>query len=147
ISRSSASMRDELSFQSWSRLRIGDFARIQSGGTPNRDVGPYWEGGTIPWVTTSELNYREITATKEHITDEGLKNSSARIFPAGTLLIALYGQGKTRGKVGRLAIEAATNQACAAILPDSRIDVRYLFYYLQYSYDRLRALSNTGGQE
>ena len=140
-------MRSKLNHRQWYRVPIGDFARIQSGGTPNRGIASYWEGGTIPWATTSEVNYRDIYATKQSVTHEGLENSSARIFPAGTLLIALYGQGRTRGQVGRLAISAATNQACAAILPDERMTVDYLYYYLQYSYDRIRGLSNTGSQE
>jgi type I restriction enzyme, S subunit len=140
-------MRSQTDGQSWFRAPIGSFAKIQSGGTPSRSVAKYWENGDIPWVTTSEVNYRKISSAREHITHEGLTKSSTRIFPSGTLLVALYGQGKTRGQVGLLAIPAATNQACAAILPDERVSTDYLYYYLQFSYDRLRRLSNTGGQE
>jgi type I restriction enzyme S subunit len=98
-------------------------------------------------VTTSEVNYYTIHTTKEYITEAGLKNSSAVIFPRGTLLIALYGQGKTRGQVGILGIHAATNQACAAIIPNSEFDVPFLYYVLQWAYQRIRALSNSGGQD
>jgi len=138
-------MRDRSS--SWGSVALGDVAQIRSGGTPDRASSSYWKGGTIPWVTTSEVNYEVITASKELITPEGLKNSSAKIFPAGTLLMALYGQGKTRGQVGILGIEAATNQACAAIIPSNQIDHVFLFYVLQESYSRIRALSNSGGQD
>ncbi|MGY4408542.1 type I restriction enzyme S subunit [Bradyrhizobium sp. LB7.1] len=140
-------MRNEIVSSEWFRMPIGQLAKIQSGGTPDRGIPAYWDGGTIPWATTSEVNYREIHGTRQLITNEGLKNSSARLFPPGTLLIALYGQGKTRGQVGRLAIAAATNQACAAILPDDRLSVDYLYYFLEYSYGRIRGLSNMGSQE
>jgi type I restriction enzyme S subunit len=131
----------------WQRLQVGQFAEVQTGGTPSRSEATYWHGGTIPWVTTAEVNYRSIYSTKERITDIGLRNSAAKIFPKGTLLMAMYGQGKTRGQVARLAVEAATNQACAALIPDSRVAVDYLYYYLEFSYQNLRKLSNVGGQE
>jgi type I restriction enzyme S subunit len=67
------------------------------------------------------------------------------MFSSGTILMALYGQGKTRGQVGVLGIDAATNQACAAIMPDHRLDVEYLYQFLKGSYVSIRALSNTGG--
>lgn len=133
--------------ENWHRLQIGEFADVQSGGTPSRGETQYWQNGSIPWVATAEVNYRLITSTKECISQQGLQNSSAKVFPAGTLLMAMYGQGKTRGQVARLGINAATNQACAAIFPDDRVTVEYLYTYLQYSYDDLRKLSNIGGQE
>jgi type I restriction enzyme S subunit len=139
-------MRSRLGAQ-WCRLQIGEFAEVQTGGTPSRNEPQCWQGGSIPWVTTSEVNYRPIASTKECITALGLKNSSAKVFPKGTLLMAMYGQGKTRGQVARLAIDAATNQACAAIVPNGRVVVDYLYYFLVYSYDSLRKLSNTGGQQ
>jgi type I restriction enzyme S subunit len=98
-------------------------------------------------VTTSEVQYGVISTTKERITSAGLSGSSAKIFPPGTLLIALYGLGKTRGQVAILGIEAATNQACAAILPVRGFDTEFLFYSLKNDYDRIRRLSNTGGQD
>ena len=99
----------------WHRSTLGEIARISSGGTPDRAEPSYW-GGDVPWVTTGEIRFNTITDTFEKITPAGLKNSSAKLFPPGTLLMAMYGQGKTRGQVAKLAIEAATNQACAAIL-------------------------------
>jgi type I restriction enzyme, S subunit len=81
------------------------------------------------------------------ISDAGLENSSAKVFPKGTVLIAMYGQGKTRARVAMLGIQAATNQACAAILPNNKIDQRFTFASLCGRYEEMRALSNSGGQE
>lgn len=131
----------------WSTLPLGRIASIRSGGTPDRKNPKYWEDGGILWVTTSEVDYSIITTSKEQISEEGLQNSSAKVFPEGTLLIALYGQGKTRGQVGILGVSAATNQACAAILPSADFDTKFLFYVLQNDYRRIRAMSNSGGQD
>ncbi|WP_424975347.1 restriction endonuclease subunit S [Dinoroseobacter sp. S124A] len=128
-------------------VALGSVATIKSGGTPDRKNSKYWQNGGIPWATTSEVNYSVICETKEQISEEGLRNSAAKIFPKGTLLIALYGQGKTRGQVGILGVDAATNQACAAILPNSDFDTEFMFYVLQNDYQRIRALSNSGGQD
>ena len=131
----------------WATVSLGSVAAIKSGGTPDRRNPRYWRAGGIPWVTTSEVDYSVITNSREQISEEGLRNSAAKIFPEGTLLIALYGQGKTRGQVGILGITSATNQACAAILPNADYDTRFLFYVLQNDYSRIRALSNSGGQD
>ncbi len=131
----------------WSTLPLGRIASIRSGGTPDRKNPKYWEDGGILWVTTSEVDYSIITTSKEQISEEGLQNSSAKVFPEGTLLIALYGQGKTRGQVGILGVSAATNQACAAVLPSADFDTKFLFYVLQNDYRRIRAMSNSGGQD
>lgn len=131
----------------WPTRPLGKIARIQSGGTPDRKNKSYWIDGTIPWVTTAEVKFSIITDTKERITQLGLENSSAKIFPKGTILLALYGQGKTRGQVGLLAIDAATNQACAAILAKPEVDMGYLYEFLKGSYAEIRGLSNSGGQE
>jgi type I restriction enzyme S subunit len=93
------------------------------------------------------VNFNHIEQAQEFLTNEGLKNSSAKIFPAGTILLAMYGQGKTRGKVAILDIPAATNQACAAILPKQGIDPEFVLLTLSNRYEELRALSNSGGQE
>lgn len=131
----------------WPTLPLGKIAKIQSGGTPDRKNKSYWIDGNIPWVTTAEVQFSTITATKEMITQLGLENSSAKIFPKGTILLALYGQGKTRGQVGLLAIDAATNQACAAIRAKPEVDTSYLYEFLKGSYLTIRGLSNSGGQE
>lgn len=135
------------SSQSWPRRPLGALATIQSGGTPDRKNRAYWVSGEIPWVTTAEVNYSLITDTREKITPAGLANSSAKIFPKDTILMALYGQGKTRGQVGLLGIDASTNQACAAIQPKSDLNVGFLYEYLKASYAAIRRLSNSGGQQ
>lgn len=133
---------------SWAVATVGDFAKIQSGGTPARDVPENWAQGTIPWVKTGEIDYCVIKDTEEKITPVGLSNSAARLYPAGTLLMAMYGQGITRGRVGLLGIEAATNQACASISPidEGNLSSVFLYYYFQYHYDNLRALGQGANQ-
>ena len=135
--------------ESWEVCTVGDVAMIQSGGTPSRENPDNWIGGTIPWVKTGEINYRTIIDTEEKITQHGLNNSSARIFPEGTLLMAMYGQGITRGRVGILGIEAATNQACAAIIPKRKEEVvtKYLYFYFQHSYESLRRMGHGANQK
>ena len=130
----------------WAVGQLGDLFDTSSGGTPDRAKKEYW-GGTIPWITTSLIDFNVISKADEFISDAGLANSSAKIFPVGTVLIAMYGQGKTRGKVALLGIPAASNQACAAILPINKIDHRFTFASLCGRYDEMRALSNSGGQE
>lgn len=100
--------------ENWEVVRLGDLAQTTSGGTPSRKNLDYF-GGNIPWVKSGELNDSIIRGAEEYITDEGLKNSSAKIFPLGTLLIAMY--GATVGKTGILGIQATTNQAICAIFP------------------------------
>lgn len=134
--------------ESWEVAKVGDFAKIQSGGTPSRDVPENWIGGTIPWVKTGEIDYYVIKDTEEKITPVGLSNSAARLYPEGTLLMAMYGQGITRGKVGLLGLEAATNQACASISPTDgqKLSSLFLYYYFQYHYENLRKLGHGANQ-
>lgn len=132
--------------EGWRRSTLGEIARITSGGTPDRSEPSYW-GGSVPWVTTGEIQFNTINDTAEKITEAGLKNSSAKLFPPGTLLMAMYGQGKTRGQVAKLAIEASTNQACAAILLEDGHDPDFYFQYLSAQYEALRELGNAGTQQ
>lgn len=132
----------------WVTERLGESHSISSGGTPSRSAPEFWDGGTIPWVKTTEVDYTTITSTSEHITQRGLDNSAAKILPIGTLLLAMYGQGVTRGKVAVLGIEAASNQACAAIQPiTDAVDSRYLYHYLTHQYDELREMAHGGQQQ
>ena len=125
---------------------VKELTDVISGGTPSRDVNEYWEGGTIPWVKTTELQNNIITEIDEHITEAGLDNSSAKLVPAGTVLIAMYGQGKTRGMTGYLGVEACTNQACACILPSDSINQKFLWQFFVLSYDNLRDMAKGGNQ-
>lgn len=130
----------------WERGTIEDIAKVTSGGTPSRKQASYWNGH-IPWVTTSEVKFGVITNAEQKITNEGLSNSSAKLFPIDTILIAMYGQGKTRGQVAKLGIEASTNQACAALLLNDGVCVDYYYQYLVSQYDNIRDLANSGGQQ
>ena len=131
---------------SWEERRLGDVAVISSGGTPSRDNPSYWNG-SIPWVTTSQIDFDKISEAGEYITEAGLSNSAAKLLPPGTLLMALYGQGKTRGKVGVLMFEAATNQACASITLVAEVSTEFVRYFLTNRYDAIRSVSNGGSQD
>ena len=130
----------------WEVQRIGDLATVRSGGTPSREIQAYWNGD-IPWITTSQIDFNTISEADQFITEDGLKNSAAKLLPAGTLLMALYGQGKTRGKVGVLDFEAATNQACASINLHGNVSREFLLHFLTSRYEAIRNSSNSGGQE
>lgn len=109
--------------------RLGDLYQITSGGTPSRKHLDYYQDGTIPWVKTGDLKEKYLRATDEKITEIGLKNSSARIYPKDTVLIAMY--GATIGASSILKIEAATNQACAAFVKRDDILPEYLYAFLE----------------
>jgi type I restriction enzyme S subunit len=134
--------------ESWGVAAIDEHFSVVSGGTPSRSNATYWSGGTIPWVKTTEVNYSMITETEEHITQAGLNESAAKLLPPGTLLMAMYGQGVTRGKVGILGIQASCNQACAAMTPtDDEVAPRYLYHYLTSQYEAIRSLAHGGQQQ
>jgi type I restriction enzyme S subunit len=131
--------------EEWKWVKLGDIAKTTSGGTPSRKVKEYWENGTIPWVKSGELNDNYIEKTEEYITEEGLKNSNAKIFPKGTLLMAMY--GATAGKTGILKINTSTNQAICAIFPNENfLDKNYLWIYLRYIRPKLLKTSFGGAQ-
>lgn len=125
---------------------IDNFTTVVSGGTPDRGNIEYWQGGTIRWVKTTELQNNVINNTDEKITQLGLENSSAKIVPAHSIVVAMYGQGKTRGMTGYLATECSTNQACACILPSKGVNQRFLWQYMILSYDTLRNMAKGGNQ-
>lgn len=114
----------------WKKEPLGKICKTTSGGTPSRKNQSYYQNGTIPWVKSGELENNIITTSEEFITEEGLLNSSAKIFPAGTLLIALY--GATIGKLAFLGIDAATNQAVCGIFQNEKVSLKYLYYYLLF---------------
>lgn len=134
--------------ESWEVATIDKHFAVVSGGTPSRSNAAYWTGGTIPWIKTTEVKYSVITETEEYITRAGLDGSAAKLLQPGTLLMAMYGQGVTRGKVAILGIEASCNQACAAITPtDDEVAPRYLYHYLTSRYDAIRSLAHGGQQQ
>lgn len=130
----------------WEYKLIGEIASVFSGGTPNRKIAEYWDGD-IPWVTTTLIDGAAINAANEYITRKGVESSSAKWCKAGTILMAMYGQGKTRGKVGVLGIDATINQACAAIELKDSSSTTFVLQVLNSMYEDIRDLSNSGGQE
>lgn len=132
----------------WEVDRLGTHHSVASGGTPSRGNPVFWTGGTIPWAKTTEVNYCVIGQTGEHITAEGLASSAAKLLPTGTILLAMYGQGVTRGRVAILGIEAACNQACAAITPkDDTVAPKFLYHFLAWRYEAIRELAHGGQQQ
>ena len=123
--------------------RLGDLATTTSGGTPNRS-DPSNYGGGIPWVKSGELHAGLVTETEETISAHGLSSSSAKVFPKGTVLLAMY--GATAGVVGRLGIDAATNQAICAITAGPSLDADYLVSALRAQTTQLVAKAAGGAQ-
>ena len=130
----------------WASKKLCEITKLSSGGTPSRSKTDYWEGD-IPWITTGEINFNTINQSIEKITQEGLENSSAKLFPKDTILIAMYGQGVTRGKCALLGIEATTNQACAGIFPHDSYNSKFMYYYISKEYSNIRTISNEGSQK
>lgn len=128
-------------------LTLGEVAKkIYSGGTPKTGVTEYWENGTVPWMSSGEVNLETVYKTEKHISDSGLKNSSAKFVPKNSVVIALAGQGKTRGKVARTRIDLTTNQSLAALTFDkNNINPDYVFHFLKTQYENLRQISSGSG--
>lgn len=114
----------------WEREALGQICSTSSGGTPNRKNKTFYVNGVIPWVKSGELRNNTIYFSEELITEEALKNSSAKVFPKGTLLIAMY--GATIGKLAFLGIDAATNQAVCGIFKNPKVLLKYLYFYLLF---------------
>ncbi|HDV3038600.1 TPA: restriction endonuclease subunit S [Escherichia coli] len=123
---------------------LGEIAtKIYSGGTPDTKRIEYWENGTIPWMSSGEVNLKNIERTEKYITEAGLNNSSAKLVPRNSVVIALAGQGKTRGKVARIRIALATNQSLAALTFDEKkFSSDYVFHFLETQYESLRQISS-----
>jgi type I restriction enzyme M protein len=128
----------------WEMVELQEVCSVTSGGTPDRKNASYWNGD-IPYVKTGEIFFNRIKHAEEFITEEGLNNSSARLISPGTILMAMYGQGVTRGRVAILEIEAAINQAVAAISCSEKLDNVFLFYQLMGLYEHLRMISDARG--
>lgn len=129
----------------WEVKKLGDVCQIGTGSTPNRKDTTYYNG-VIPWVKSTEVCNCYIYNTQEKITEQALKETNCTIYPMDSVLIAMYGQGKTRGQVGLLKLEACTNQAVAAILPSNNILPLFLYQQLQLMYENIRAMARGGNQ-
>lgn len=112
----------------WETAKLGDLCKTSAGGTPLKSKKEFYEGGTIPWLLSGEVAQGEVLNATSFITQKGLENSSAKLFPPNTVLVAMY--GATAGQVGVLRIEASTNQAVCGILPNKNFVPEFLFYLL-----------------
>ena len=131
----------------WLKIRIGDIFDVEVGSTPKRSIAEYWNG-TINWVSSGEVHFNAIATTKEKITEAGLANSSTNLQPAGTVLLAMIGEGKTRGQAAILNTNAAHNQNTAAILVSKTpCDPKYIYYFLLLNYENTRRVGSGNNQK
>lgn len=137
---------EELTIADWEDTTIGECCKLGSGGTPSKSHPEYYENGDIPWLKTGEIDWNDIYDVEERITNEGVENSSAKIFPAESVVVAMYGMGVTRGKAAILKIPTATNQAVCVLQPNEKLNNRFLFYYFMCNYWQIREQSVGGNQ-
>ena len=131
----------------WLKVRIGDVFDVEVGATPKRSIPEYWNGD-INWVSSGEVHFNTITETKERITESGLANSSTNLHPAGTVMLAMIGEGKTRGQAAILNIVAAHNQNTAAILVSKTpCEPKYIYYFLLLNYENTRRVGSGNNQK
>ena len=129
----------------WEVKHIGDFGTCIAGATPSTTVEEYWINGTIPWLSSGEVSKGRIFNTDKRITQHGYNSCSTRMIPAHTIVIAMAGQGKTRGTVGVAEIPLCTNQSICSIVTNEKIDVDFLYYQIKFLYNELRSASNGDG--
>lgn len=130
----------------WSMVRLGKYARIGNGSTPLKDNASYWDGGTFPWLNSAVVNRDAVDEGSEYVTDVALRACHLPIVEPGALLVALTGQGKTRGQVTVLRIQATINQHLAYLaLDEARFDPNFLFWALTGMYAALRMVSDGQG--
>jgi len=132
----------------WKYVNIEDIAKVGTGATPLKGNKSYYENGKIAWVTSGALNDQFVLNATDYVTELALKETNLSLYPKHTLLLAMYGEGKTRGKCSELLIEATTNQAIAAISFENHdISVKpFLKYFLLKNYNDIRMLSSGGVQ-
>lgn len=127
-------------------LKIEDIAKCYAGATPKTERKEYWDNGNIPWMSSGEVNLGQVYHTEKFITQEGYDNSSTKMLPKDTVVIALAGQGKTRGTVAITRIELCTNQSlCGVVLNNNEVNSDYLYHYLKGQYETLRKISSGDG--
>jgi type I restriction enzyme S subunit len=125
----------------WNIANMRWLTRIFAGGTPSKDKPEYWEDGTIPWLNSGSVNQGVITVPSAFISNEGFNNSSAKWIPKGSVVMALAGQGKTKGTAAYLDLDTTCNQSMAAICPNESTYSKYLYYYLKSEYSSIRGLA------
>lgn len=135
--------------ESWQDVLLGDnrYFQLATGGTPSTDKQEYWENGTVPWLSSGEVHKKIIRFADGRITEKGLRNSNARYYPNNSILIALAGQGKTRGTAAITEIEVTSNQSIAAVIPNKElVEPYFVYYYLDALYEELRSISAGAGR-
>ena len=134
--------------RTWEWVRLGDLSSVTSGSTPLKSNPAYYKNGTIAWCTSTVTGRDIVDEPSDFITEQALKECSLTVYPKGTLIMAMYGQGKTRGQVAELGFDSAINQACAAIelIKKDLIDTAYLKICLMYVYNSIREKSVGGAQ-
>ena len=125
----------------WGKVNIRWQAQLYAGGTPSKNVEDYWEEGTVPWINSGAVNQIIVTEPSMYITEQAYKNSSAKWIPKNALVMALAGQGKTKGMVAKLAIDTTCNQSMAAIVPNKISNSKYLFWWLTFNYQNIRNMA------
>lgn len=131
----------------WEVISIKNFCKeMKSGGTPSRDEITYWNSKDIPWLKTGEICNKVLISSEEYISFEGCKNSSTKLLPINSVLIAMYGEGKTKGQAGYLRFEATTNQACCAMICNNEYESTFLYYFLRINQLEIANLANGGAQ-
>ena len=125
-------------------FKVGEKLKTTSGGTPKSSVSEYYDGGNIPWLTSGEVNYGDITKPSNYITEKGLNNSSAKWVPENSIVIAMY--GATAGKVGIVRYKTTTNQAVCSVLPNDNFNQEFLRYAFQDISEELTSKAIGGGQ-
>lgn len=131
----------------WKKIRLAEVFEVQVGATPSRRVPEYWNGD-INWVSSGEVHFNGIFRTNEQITDDGLAHASTNVHPIGTVMLAMIGEGKTRGQAAILNVEAAHNQNTAAILVSKTpCSPKYIYYFLQMNYDNTRRVGSGNNQK
>ena len=132
----------------WGTIKINQVAEIFTGATPLKSNANYYENGSIPWVTSGSLNNEFVDSADSFVTDLALKETNLKLLPKHTLLVAMYGEGKTRGKCSELLIEATTNQAIAGIVLNDRYPIsrKFLKFYMFKNYADIRRQSSGGVQ-
>lgn len=132
----------------WRKVKLGDLCeRVTSGGTPKANVDSFYNPPTIPWLKTKEVNYCRIRETENFISEDGLNNSSAKIIAPNSIIIAMYGQGDTAGRVAINKIPLTTNQACCNLTLDrAKSDYEFVYYQLCTLYDKMVSLKSGAAQ-
>lgn len=125
--------------------KLGEIADCYSGATPNTKNREYWENGNIPWMSSGEVNLTKVYDTEKKITQLGFDSCSTKMVPADTVVIALAGQGKTRGTVALTKIPLCTNQSLCSIVLRGTLESSFLFHYLRGQYETLRRISSGDG--